>query len=46
MTKPEQKSDANGTKSVVTWAKRLSGERSRRGLISLHVSPLPQLALR
>jgi hypothetical protein len=43
MTKPEQKSDEIGTKYVVKWEKRLSGERSRRGLSSSQVSTLPQL---
>jgi len=43
MTNPEQKSDEIGTKYVVKREKRLSRERSRRGLGSSHVSTLPQL---
>jgi hypothetical protein len=43
MTKPEQKSDEIGTKYVVKREKRISGERSRRGVISSQVSTLPQL---
>jgi hypothetical protein len=38
MTKPEQKSDETGTKYVVKREKRISSERSRRGLISSQVS--------
>ena len=43
MTKPEQKSNEIGAKYVVKREKRVSGECSRRGVISSHVSTLPQL---
>ena len=39
--KTEHKSDAMGMKYVVKWEKRLSGERSRCGWGSSHMSTLP-----